>query len=313
MSPQFPRENQIPPDWHERLARILSSPGVTQPPPISRQILWLAYLKYFARVCIAVLAPILWIMFPTLVGKDSRDVPAVVIILWLCSGLLCPVIIYLALRGSLKKGRRFQQMRRELRMNRHLNEASAPPILYLRSFAFDASSQNPMQVHDWIPISFGYLAGSEERLVDQVKKYASVLAIARPGETDLPFGAVRYYMEHDVWRERIAAIAPLCQMVLWASGSTDSLHWEIRHLIENLSPSRIVLLVHVHALNFTKRQREWQWTTFLSGCGGIFPKPLPADVEGIQFIAFGDDWEPQPIPLGRAAARFLKERLSAAS
>jgi len=39
----------------------------------------------------------------------------------------------------------------------------------------------------------------------------------------------------------VEAIVPLCQLVVWTTGHTEGLRWEIKHLLENVPPQKLLL------------------------------------------------------------------------
>lgn len=49
------------------------------------------------------------------------------------------------------------------------------------------------------------------------------------------------YARQDVWQQTVEAIVPLCQLVVWTTGHTEGLRWEIKHLLENVPPQKLLL------------------------------------------------------------------------
>jgi hypothetical protein len=56
----------------------------------------------------------------------------------------------------------------------------------------------------------------EMNLVLLLKRHGPVIAIGRSGETNPPTGALRFYVEQDVWQDTVQRIIPLCQFVVLA-------------------------------------------------------------------------------------------------
>jgi hypothetical protein len=148
----------------------------------------------------------------------------------------------------------------------------------------------------------------EQNLVKNLSRFGSVLAIGRPGEGEPPPGALRFYVTDAHWQEKVQALLPLCQIVIWTSGQTAGLRWEADYLIKTMPPRRLLLWVHVQ-LGQSRKQRDAEWGKFLGLYNGVFPKPLPQQIRNVKFIAFDDDWTPRPLarrglrPLLRARLR----------
>ena len=138
---------------------------------------------------------------------------------------------------------------------------------------------------------------------------SSVLALGRPGELEPPVGAAQFYVPDDAWEQTIQDIVPLCSAVVWTTGHTRALRWEIEHLVNVLAPQRLLIWLHVGVMKGTQEQRAFEWNKFLADCGAAFRKPLPREVDGIQMIAFDNDWTPMTIPSGPVPLlEFLRKR-----
>ena len=57
-------------------------------------------------------------------------------------------------------------------------------------------------------------------------------------------GAARFYVDHSLWQEKVADVATVAQAVVWASGTTVGLQWEITHLVRSLPPEKLILWAH---------------------------------------------------------------------
>ena len=179
------------------------------------------------------------------------------------------------------------------------NELQSPgsrrPVLYLRSFALD-------QVPD-----------AEQKVMRQLRHLGPVIAIGRPGEAIPPLGAARFYVDHTHWQAKVADIVKVAQLVVWATGTTEGLRWELNHLRQNLAPEKLVLWAHPHVLGLTGARAEAEWSRFLTMLGGIFPVPLPTELGDTRFITFDKDWLPHMLivrggDIHHEAAKFLLSR-----
>ena len=137
---------------------------------------------------------------------------------------------------------------------------------------------------------------SELNLVQMISRHAPVLAIGRPGESTPPFGAVRFYVHEDIWQKTVEAVVPLCQLVVWTTGHTEGLRWEIKHLLESVPPENLLMWLHVNIGKWTPAARDSEWEKFRNAYQTVFPKPLPTSAAGVRFIAFENDWTPIAVP-----------------
>lgn len=180
--------------------------------------------------------------------------------------------------------------------------AKRAPIFYLRAFSFDASAAVQSHIGQFAP---------EEMLIRHMRGYAPVLAIAKPNDRNSALGALRFHVTDARWEAVVKDIVPCCQLVVWVSGSTRGLTWEIEHLISSLAPHRLLLWPNVNleaskswrnAWEGTARQRNADWQQFVDAHADVFPKPLPRDIAETRFVAFDADWTPIPIPSARYPA-----------
>lgn len=164
------------------------------------------------------------------------------------------------------------------------NDGARRPVFYLRAFKMDGSP-------------------AEDRAVAEFRKVGPVIALGRPNEILPPLGAARFYVSHERWQTVVAEIARISQLVIWTTGSTEGLRWEINHLLENISPEKLVLWVHPQMSEFPggmladdwHAEKQNEWTEFLRAFGPLFPHPLPARLNDMEFICFDKDFVPIPV------------------
>jgi hypothetical protein len=82
--------------------------------------------------------------------------------------------------------------------------------------------------------------------------------------------------------------------VVWTSGVSEGLRWEISYLLRSLSMERLVLWAHPH-LVVKRRGREPEWSRFLKALGAMFPKPFPATLGTTELFVFAQDGTPVPV------------------
>lgn len=91
-------------------------------------------------------------------------------------------------------------------------------------------------------------------------------------------------------------MTPLCQLIIWTTGHTEGLRWEIEHLNETVPPKRLLLWLHVRAGAWKRKQRNLEWAKFVDAYQNSFPRSLPWELKRTRFIGFYDDWTPISIP-----------------
>jgi len=210
----------------------------------------------------------------------------------------------LAFWWYLKFGRRWYIPRSLRHPTLALQRGTRPPILFLRSFTFDEISKKIGGALSGDPGKLFTNATAEQYTILQLSRLwgpydlTPVLAIGRPDEFSPPFGASRFYVRQDRWQDIIRAASPLCSLVIWTVGHTPSLHWEISYLVKNVEPARLVLWLHA------VQAQHLDWAFFCNTYRGVFPKPLPRELGGAQYIGFDDQWTPHLIPSGHKAGVF---------
>jgi hypothetical protein len=171
-----------------------------------------------------------------------------------------------------------------------MRNTSRRPVLYLRSFALDAQLGRP----SWMERFLGTipLATAEQAIVKVLRKYGPVIAIGRPGEALPPLGAARFYVSDELWKSKVEDTARVAQLVVWATGLSEGLHWELDFLIKNVPPEKLVIWAHPHLLRLSEARREKEWRAFRASLGRLFPKPLPERLGAVRFFYFKADHEP---------------------
>jgi uncharacterized membrane protein YhaH (DUF805 family) len=166
------------------------------------------------------------------------------------------------------------------------------PILYLRSFRLDDQIDRPAW-YERVGLTFPHPT-REQRLTSVLKRYGPVLAIGRPGEKLPALGAARFYCGADRWKEKVAEVVKCSQLVIWVSGVTEGLRWELGHLIETLPPEKLAIWAHPRVLKLPEQEGEKEWQRFLSSFATIFPQPLPSRLGLARFFHFAEGYRPAP-------------------
>jgi hypothetical protein len=168
-------------------------------------------------------------------------------------------------------------------------ERSRRPVFYLRSFDLDKAVSRS-SIIEWL--SENPLATAEQRVTRTLSRVGPVIAIGRPNERLPPLGAKRFYVSDQLWKEKVSDVVEVSQLVLWATGTTPGLRWEIEHLVNMRTPEKLIVWPHPRALRLGTAEREREWVRFLDMMGSVFPKPLPRRLRDTHFIYFDKLFNP---------------------
>lgn len=194
-----------------------------------------------------------------------------------------------------------------------LRSRSRPPVLYLRSFAYDTEAEAPL----WAPTPTSHL----EEVAAATERFGELVAIHNPGRPLPVLGAAYIAVPPDPgadesqerWQSEVINLMRGSTLVLISAGQGTGLEWECAQAILRVSPQRLVILVPPDGAAYAK---------FRHSTGGHFPHGLPDDARGRDvakerwdygLVYFDHDWTPHfvrvpPHPLaqlhgGRIATR----------
>jgi MFS family permease len=171
-----------------------------------------------------------------------------------------------------------------------LVSGSRRPIFYLRSFDLDKliarASFFDLLAGPWLP-------NPEQMMARRLRRYGPVIAIGRPGELLPPIGAGRFYVDDNHWKEKVTDVVKAAQLVIWTTGTTGGLRWEVSHLLETTPKEKLVIMAHPHLMRILPPDREIEWRAFLDTLGNAFPKPFPDYLGIIRFFHFDREQKPR--------------------
>ena len=329
----------VDPDWRTRAVETLKRQGVREHGValnLNRRWRYVFSILQIGAVAGAVSAPaLLWLAYDRLLPAARRDALAAGTPEPLRSGLqqpatllpwfmtvgdalvlaafgLAALALYAALQANGRARRRLAMEARGVRPTIEIARAHGPPVFYLRSFNFDRQATRPSPWSQLLSLGLALVGVNritltpEMALVLAIPRRVPVVAIGRPGERAPPPGVLRFYATDEIWKDEVEAIVPACQMVIWVTGYTEGLKWEVQHLLTHSRPERLVLWNHASVGRPAEREREW--AQFLATYADLFPKGLPADGARAAFIAFDADWTPIAAP-SRAFPLTLADRM----
>jgi hypothetical protein len=262
-------------NWREWLLASLRDTGVEAPP------------DHFLKASLAFLGYLIIVTGAIVVGDYVVPNVPILSLLW--------VIFAIAVLARLRNlfMRRMWQARARSADEELQRPDSRHPVLYLRSFALDTQLAAPSLIERLLGLI--PLANSEQVVTKELRRCGPVIAIGRPGEGLPALGAARFYVTNERWKEKVADIVKVAELVVWATGTTEGLRWEISHLIESLPPEKLVLWAHPSLLRVGEAEREAEWSRFRETLGSVFPKPLPERLGNARFIYFTPQHEPVPV------------------
>jgi len=174
--------------------------------------------------------------------------------------------------------------------NRLLQNDPRPRCVYLRPFNADDADSSLDDA-----VLFG--VSEEEQIAAAMNEIGPFVAIGKPGELLPHLGAARVYINNENWREEVVEWLSKAQLVLVRPGFTKSIEWEIAHIVENIHPDRLVILLPWGPWNGYENFR----LTFEK----YFPKELPEfskrqwtparSIYGLLY--FNSDWTPHAAKL----------------
>jgi hypothetical protein len=154
-------------------------------------------------------------------------------------------------------------------------EIEAQAFLLLRSFAQDES---------------GLIRSSFEqklaKALDEIDGVGPLIAIGKPGERLQTLGADRLYVDDQSWRDTALDLMTRSKLIFVIAGETGGLFWEIRTLVETVSPTKVIFVFG--------RKTAQSYGEFRRVCRSV-GIALPETHDFGPFIAFRENWTPVPV------------------
>lgn len=273
------------PAWRQRLIKALQDNGVSQPPrelKVGR-----------ARVVVGIMLvlggalSILWFTFNGSVADEAYDLPG--LLAQRDEGwhrmILTPIVILIYFVGLIFGGYFFRRGQRTLAPDAFAELDRLPdrhPLLFLRSFSRDPSDT---------VIRSGFAVGDsfELAVAKELHEIGPVIAIGKPEERLPPIGAGRLYVTEDRWQPTVLELISASQLILLVSGATKGLLWELRSIVEQADPSKLIVCIPGDK---SATRRRTAWKEFRELTHDVFPKPLPEDPGWAIFMHFDKLWNP---------------------
>jgi hypothetical protein len=220
--------------------------------------------------------------------------------------ILIPIIPFAVAYGMIRRGQKMRAVRAEALMA----SDPRPPVLYLRSFLDEDQDKGPVGAARSAKGSTQELSYStppwgvreQEALSILFREVGPYVAIGKPGERLPELGAARMYVPDQKWQSRVKALCASAQLVIVRAGVTAGLRWEVEHLVESVSPLKLLFLLPARTDNYG---------TFQNWVSEVLPVPLPIEVPSGRLLMFDADWNPRVLPprssLKRSLAPFFEQ------
>lgn len=266
-------------------------------------------------ICLLVVLPgfIFWLAALWTDGFREPLPPGLAILLMIASLLVARVfVVYPLLRHFV---RRSKASMRNSAVEEVLNQPKRKPILYLRSFAMDEELRRIHWFHKYFGNGALFAESKEEQLVGQLYSYGPVIGIGKPDEDFPELGAARFYASDENWQQKIIDVVEAAQLVVWMTGTTDGLEWEIQTLTKTLDHSKLLIVCHPQFPSYSKEERENEWRRFVKKMGKHFPVPFPECLGDTRFFIFDENWQPISVagPKQKTVMKDALERLQESS
>jgi hypothetical protein len=120
-----------------------------------------------------------------------------------------------------------------------------PPILFLRAFK-DDQLDVPRARLGFVGrlMASGMLPPSLDTiLVEEGVRYGPVVALGNPKDPFPPYGAARGYFQNRDWKDAVSDLAERSQLIVLCAEDTESVAWEIDHVIETGQLGKVLFVV----------------------------------------------------------------------
>lgn len=115
------------------------------------------------------------------------------------------------------------------------------PILFLRSFGDDQVTLPRSGISNLLQFGLGKRR-LDHILVEQFSRFGPVVAIGRPGETKLPFGAARVYVADEAWQQTVLTLAEKAAYIVLVADASPGVAWEVTAMLGEDFRDKLLLL-----------------------------------------------------------------------
>jgi hypothetical protein len=118
-------------------------------------------------------------------------------------------------------------------LERQVGRDQRRSILFLRAFQDDqATLPRGRLLHRFLRAEFGRRR-LDHVLVEEFSRFGPVVALGRPGQRTLPFGAARIYVSHDDWQTKVLELAEKAAHIVLVADAGAGVEWEIETMLSS--------------------------------------------------------------------------------
>jgi hypothetical protein len=196
-------------------------------------------------------------------------------------------LVLLAAAGSIAAVVRVGRLARRHFVNPQsvLVKDSRDPVLYLRSFYDDYDEISKYQ-NKKTP---------EENLASVLRELGPVIAVGKPGDSELPFlGATRVYLKDANWKPHVERLMEISKLVVIHPDLSLGVLWELEAVKRLVQPDKLLIsFLHWQAFGLNSESYKRFSDTFQQ----LFGHALPLGRHNTTFVYFESDWSPRSIEL----------------
>jgi hypothetical protein len=194
------------------------------------------YLGQVIQGLALVLVGAVLLLAPGEIARFSDAGADALLILFLTPVLI--VLLMLVSAGLRNLGRLVSRQSLEKQVGRD----DRPPILFLRGFKDDqATLPRGGILHRFLRVEFGRRR-LDHVLVEEFSRFGPVVALGRPGQRSLPFGAARIYVQHDDWQAKVLELAERSAHIVLVADDGAGVAWEIEIMLSGSLRAKTIFL-----------------------------------------------------------------------
>jgi hypothetical protein len=174
------------------------------------------------------------------------------------------------------------------------------PVLFLRPFKSDGALKDSYGIRDpvhdsllgFVILAIHFALGLrrnelEADLVRALRAFGPAFAVGRPQDFEPDEGASRGYLKDNDWQDTVRKLIRGSQIVVWQSGCSDGVLWELRQIVNICDPRNVLLLIPNPA------QVAPLFAAHRTAMNTVLPRPLEMTFSTANFIGFDADWTPR--------------------
>ncbi len=181
---------------------------------------------------------------------------------WAFIGLLLTAFGHLAFYSGKRLSAKEIWRPKSCRSNEH-------HILFLRGFDDDQCEfkRPPWNLFSrWLDL-WAFRRNVDEAMVDEIFQFGAVVALGRPGDKRVPFGALRHYSADEDWQNTLAEAARSARAIILVASDSPGVQWEYDLLKREQMIQKVLLLFRPEPTALASNRRACEW--YCDGSGDL--------------------------------------------